>query len=131
MVRGNFEESESMMKGNKKLFQIPMNWSMNTVTRPGTGIGRATFRKIRNSFAPLIRAASIISSGTDAWGVDPRQVDAEGADEYRQKHQPVVVCHPDLGYEQVLGDRQADLRGHDTGQNRAEDETATTETVLG
>jgi hypothetical protein len=69
--------------------------------------------------------------GNRRLGVYPPEVDAEGADEYRQKHRPVAVCHSDPGHEQVLGYRQGDLREHDTGENRAEDEIATTETVLG
>ena len=65
MVRGNLVSSLSMMNGRRKLFQMPMNCSMKTVTSPGTIIGMAIERKMRNSLAPSIRAASMVSSGTE------------------------------------------------------------------
>ena len=52
------------MKGSKKLFQMPTNCSMKTVTMPGTIIGVAIALKIRRSLAPSRRAASIVSVGT-------------------------------------------------------------------
>ena len=64
--------SDSMMNGSRKLFQMPTNCSMKTVTMPGSIIGTPMLVKIRASLAPSSRAASMVSTGTAA-GANTRQ----------------------------------------------------------
>ena len=49
-----------------KSFQVPSDVNTASVTTIGFSTGTITERKIRNSFAPSIRAASSRSSGIDS-----------------------------------------------------------------
>ena len=63
-VTGSSCSSVSTASGRKKLFHVPTIESSSTVTIAGRSSGRATWKNVRISPAPSMRAASSISSGT-------------------------------------------------------------------
>src|SRR5690606_15861560 len=64
-VTGRRSPEMSTWDGRRKLFQISTNWKRKIVTSAGAIMRRLTPKKIRPSFAPSRRAASMTSSGTE------------------------------------------------------------------